>query len=112
MLAGSRHRGLRLKTASGEARRAQGERPQAAGAPVRPGGAASGFWVVGRRRAARLAGGSMTLGFGRAEILSAQANGVTLLIAAGFISYEAIRRLLDPPHVRAGLILAVALAGV
>jgi cobalt-zinc-cadmium efflux system protein len=46
------------------------------------------------------------------EILSAQANGVTLLIVAGFISYEAIRRLFDPPHVRAGLILAVALAGV
>jgi cobalt-zinc-cadmium efflux system protein len=54
----------------------------------------------------------MTFGFKRAEILSAQANGVTLLTLAAFILYEAIRRLSDPPHVRGGLMLAVALAGV
>jgi cobalt-zinc-cadmium efflux system protein len=73
---------------------------------------AIGFSLVALRLASRPAGGSMTFGFRRVEILSAQANGVTLLIVAAFISYEAIRRLFDPPHVRAGLILAVALAGV
>ena len=53
----------------------------------------------------------MTFGFRRLEILSAQANGVTLLVLAAFIVYEAIHRLVDPPDVRAGLVLAVALAG-
>jgi cobalt-zinc-cadmium efflux system protein len=68
--------------------------------------------LVALRLAARPAAGAMTFGFRRVEILSAQANGVTLLILAAFISYEAIRRLFDPPHVRAGLILGVALVGV
>jgi cobalt-zinc-cadmium efflux system protein len=54
----------------------------------------------------------MTFGFKRVEILSAQANGVTLLVLAAFIAYEAIHRLFDPPHVRGGLILIVALVGI
>jgi cobalt-zinc-cadmium efflux system protein len=70
------------------------------------------FSLVALRLAARPAAGAMTFGFRRVEILSAQANGVTLLILAGFIVYEAIRRLFDPLHVHAGLMLAVALAGV
>jgi cobalt-zinc-cadmium efflux system protein len=70
------------------------------------------FSLVALRLAARPAAGAMTFGFRRFEILSAQANGVTLLILAGFITYEAISRLVHPPHVRAGLILAVALLGV
>ncbi len=37
----------------------------------------------------------MTFGFRRVEILSAQANGVTLVILAAFIAYEAIRRLVS-----------------
>ena len=46
----------------------------------------------------------MTYGLGRAEILSAQANGVTLLILGVLIVVDAIRRLVSPPHVdgRAG----------
>jgi cobalt-zinc-cadmium efflux system protein len=72
---------------------------------------AIGFSLVAMRLAARPARGAMTFGFRRLEILSAQANGVTLLVVAGFIVYEAIHRLVDPPHVRAGLVLAVALAG-
>jgi cobalt-zinc-cadmium efflux system protein len=73
---------------------------------------AIGFSLLALRLAARPAGGAMTFGFRRAEILSAQANGVTLLILAGFIAYEAIVRLFSPPHVRGGLMLAVALLGV
>ena len=49
------------------------------------------------RLAARPAKGAMTFGFKRVEILSAQANGVTLLILAAFVAYEAIRRLFHPP---------------
>jgi cobalt-zinc-cadmium efflux system protein len=73
---------------------------------------AIGFSLLAMRLAARPAAGAMTFGFRRVEILSAQANGVTLVILAMFITYEAVRRLFDPPHVRAGLILIVALAGV
>src|SRR5262249_17790489 len=34
------------------------------------------------------------------------------LILATFVTYAAIRRLFDPPHVRGGLVLAVALTGM
>ena len=72
---------------------------------------AIGFSLLAMRLASRPARGAMTFGFRRLEILSAQANGVTLLVVAGFIVYEAIHRLVDPPHVHASLVLAVALAG-
>jgi cobalt-zinc-cadmium efflux system protein len=74
--------------------------------------AAIGFSLFAITLVARPAKGAMTFGFKRAEILSAQANGVTLLILAAFIAYEGIRRLFDPPVVRGWLILAVALVGV
>jgi cobalt-zinc-cadmium efflux system protein len=74
--------------------------------------AAIGFSLVAIGLAARPARGAMTFGFKRVEILSAQANGVTLLILAAFIAYEGIRRLFDPPAVRGWLILIVALVGV
>jgi cobalt-zinc-cadmium efflux system protein len=73
--------------------------------------AAIGFSLLALRMAARPARGAMTFGLGRVEILSAQANGVTLLVLAAFIVYEAITRLFHPPHVHAGPILAVALIG-
>ncbi len=69
------------------------------------------FSLAAIRLAARPARGAMTFGFRRLEILSAQANGVTLLVVAAFIVFEAIHRLVDPPQVRAGLVLAVAAAG-
>jgi cobalt-zinc-cadmium efflux system protein len=74
--------------------------------------AAMGFSLLALTLAARPAKGAMTFGFRRVEILSAQANGVTLLILAAFIAYEAIERLFKPPHVHGWLILAVALIGV
>ncbi len=74
--------------------------------------AAIGLSLLAARLTSRPAKGALTYGFKRVEILSAQANGVTLLILAALITYEAIRRLFDPPHVQAGLILAVALIGV
>src|SRR5579859_2763672 len=74
--------------------------------------AAIGFSLVALSLAARPARGALTFGFSRAEALSAQANGVTLLVLAAFITYEGITRLVHPPKVHAGLMLAVALAGV
>ena len=70
------------------------------------------FSLVALRLAARPAAGAMTFGFRRVEILSAQANGVTLLILAALITYEAVSRLVDPARVHAGPMLAVALGGV
>ncbi len=74
--------------------------------------AAIGLSLLALRLSSRPAGGSMTFGLKRVEIVAAQANGVTLLVLAAFISYEAIRRLFDPPVVRGGLILGIALAGI
>ncbi len=62
--------------------------------------------------ARRPAQGRWTFGFGRVEVLAAQVNGVTLAIVGLWIVYAAIRRLFDPPDVRGGIVLAVALAGV
>jgi cobalt-zinc-cadmium efflux system protein len=74
--------------------------------------AAIGFSLLALRLAARPPSGALTFGLRRVEILSALANGVTLLILAAFIAYEAVRRLFAPPDVRGGLVLAVALAGI
>jgi len=74
--------------------------------------AAIAFSLVAVRLAQRPAKGLMTYGLKRVEILSAQANGVTLCVLACFIAYEAIRRLVDPPVVRGSLVLAIALLGI
>jgi cobalt-zinc-cadmium efflux system protein len=68
--------------------------------------------LAAARLATRPAAGSMTFGLGRAEILSAQANGITLLVLALLIVYEAIRRLVSPPGVHGTTVLAVAIAGI
>ena len=73
---------------------------------------AIGMSLVAARLAARPARGAMTYGLGRAEILSAQANGVTLLVLAALIVYEGVWRVVSPPDVHAWPVLAVALAGV
>ncbi|MHB1834405.1 MAG: cation diffusion facilitator family transporter [Solirubrobacteraceae bacterium] len=72
---------------------------------------AIGLALFAARLARRRPKGAMTYGLGRAEILSAQANGLTLLILACFIVYEAVRRLVHPPTVEASLVLAIGLAG-
>ena len=62
--------------------------------------------------AARPARGNLTFGFRRTEILSAQANGATLLVLAGLIVYGSIRRLISPPDPEGTVILVVALVGL
>jgi cobalt-zinc-cadmium efflux system protein len=74
--------------------------------------AALGVSLAAARLAARPAGGAMTYGLGRAEILSAQANGVTLLILSVVIVADALRRLVSPPDVAGTPVLIVALAGI
>ncbi len=68
--------------------------------------------LVAIRLAKRPARGAMTFGWQRAEILSAQFNGATLLVLGLFIVYEGVRRLIDPPAVEGGAVLAVAIAGI
>lgn len=74
------------------------------------GAIALALWAA--RLAGRPAAGRMTYGWKRAEILSAQANGVTLLVLGAWLAYEAVRRLISPPEVAGGLVLAVALVGI
>ena len=62
--------------------------------------------------AARPPRAGLTYGLKRTEILSGLVNGIALLVVAALVVYEAIRRLLAPPHVDARLVLGVALAGV
>ncbi|HET6869600.1 MAG TPA: cation diffusion facilitator family transporter [Solirubrobacteraceae bacterium] len=74
--------------------------------------AALGISIAAARLATRPAHGAMTYGLGRAEILSAQANGLTLLVLACLIVYAAIVHLVSPPDVSAGLVLIVALVAI
>lgn len=74
--------------------------------------AALGLALFALRIARRPASGSMTYGFGRVEILSAQANGITLVLLGAWIVYEAIRRLIAPPDVHGAIVVVVALVGI
>jgi cobalt-zinc-cadmium efflux system protein len=68
------------------------------------------LWAI--RLAARPAAGAWTFGWKRAEILSAAGNGITLLVVAGIVTVEAITRLIHPPQVDGGPVVAVATAGI
>jgi cobalt-zinc-cadmium efflux system protein len=68
--------------------------------------------LVVLRLAAQPARGNRTFGLRRSEILSAQANGATLLVLACLIVYGAARRLVSPPDASGGVILVVALVGI
>ena len=67
--------------------------------------------LVAVRLAARPPSRRYTFGLGRAEILSAQANGATLLVLAGVLAFEAIRRLFEPADVEGGLVIVVGALG-
>ncbi|MCR8579359.1 cation diffusion facilitator family transporter [Streptomyces sp. Isolate_219] len=68
--------------------------------------------LIAMRLAARPARGGYTYGLKRAEILSAQANGITLLLLSVWLAYEAVERLISPPKVTGGLVLVTALSGI
>jgi cobalt-zinc-cadmium efflux system protein len=73
--------------------------------------AALGLGVWAARLALRPPRGGLTFGLRRAEILSAQANGLTLLVLGLLIVVEGARRLSSPPDVEAPLVVVTALAG-
>jgi cobalt-zinc-cadmium efflux system protein len=68
------------------------------------------LWAI--TLAARPPSGKWTYGWKRAEILSAAANGITLLVVAGIVTAEAIGRLIHPPTVEGGVVIIVAAAGI
>ena len=68
--------------------------------------------LIAIRLSARPARGDYTFGLKRAEILSAQANGITLLLLAAYFIFEGIRRLIDPGAVEGLLVFVTALVGI
>jgi cobalt-zinc-cadmium efflux system protein len=74
--------------------------------------AAIALALVAIRLSARPPAGGFTYGLKRVEILSAQANGITLLLLGAYFVYESIHRLLNPPEVDGGLVLGTALVGI
>lgn len=65
------------------------------------------FWLAGQS-ATRV----HSFGFKRAEVLSALANGVTLVVISIWIFIEAARRFSKPPEILGGWMLAVAVVGL
>jgi cobalt-zinc-cadmium efflux system protein len=74
--------------------------------------AAIALVLITAKLAARPPVGGYTYGLKRAEILSAQANGITLVLLAAWLGYSAIRRLVTPLPVAGGTMIIVALIGV
>jgi cobalt-zinc-cadmium efflux system protein len=68
------------------------------------------LWAA--RLAERPAAGAWTFGWKRAEILSAAGNGITLLVVSGVVTVEAVTRLVRPPGVEGGPVVAVAAVGI
>ena len=71
-----------------------------------------GLALVAMRLAKRPASGSFTFGLKRVEILSAQANGLTLVLLAAWFAVEAMLRLIDPPVVEGKLVTVIAVIGI
>ena len=72
---------------------------------------AIGLALAAVKLADRPPDGRFTFGLKRTEILSAQVNGAALLVLAGVIGFEAVRRIGSPVEVEGGFVIAVGLAG-
>jgi cobalt-zinc-cadmium efflux system protein len=64
-------------------------------------------WLAGRTTSAR-----RTYGFGKATVLAALANALTLVLATGAIASEAMRRIAEPQAIRPDIVIIAATAGV
>lgn len=62
--------------------------------------------------ATRPATPSKTYGYHRVEIMAALANGILLALVSAYIFYEAYQRFLEPPTVRAPIMLLIASIGL
>ncbi|HAV49056.1 MAG TPA: cation transporter, partial [Brevundimonas sp.] len=56
----------------------------------------------------RQARGSLTYGYRKGTVLAALANALLLILACGWIGWEAVQRFLDPQPVASGIIMVVA----
>ena len=74
--------------------------------------AAIALALVTTRLAAHPPRGGFTYGLKRAEILSAQINGLTFVALVVYFGYEGVHRLIEPPEVNGLFVLVTALAGV
>jgi cobalt-zinc-cadmium efflux system protein len=68
--------------------------------------------VLAARLARRPAVGHWTFGLARAEVLSALFNGATLLVVAVIVTFEAIRRLVNPVAVTGATLIVVSVIGL
>lgn len=57
-------------------------------------------------------GSRRTFGYHRTEIFAAAANGLILLVLAGWVTYTAIRRFGDTPEIDGGLMIAAGAIGL
>jgi len=64
------------------------------------------------RVSARPADERHTFGYHRVEVLAALANGVTLILVAGYILWEAVQRWIDPEPVKSVPMLVIAVVGL
>ncbi|KAJ1684623.1 hypothetical protein LUZ63_020378 [Rhynchospora breviuscula] len=62
--------------------------------------------------ATRPANDQRTFGYHRAEILAGLVNALLLVAVFGYVAYEGVSRLVDPPPVQSGLMLAFAAVGL
>jgi cobalt-zinc-cadmium efflux system protein len=69
--------------------------------------ALAAIWIAARPRSR-----DRTFGLYRLEIFAAAANALLLLGIAAFILYEALQRLAEPPEVRSGIVIVVALVAL
>lgn len=74
--------------------------------------AALGMSWIALRVGKRPADTVRSYGYRRIEVLVAFVNGCTLLVIAGWIVFEAVRRIAAPAPVLGGTMLAVAIAGL
>lgn len=74
--------------------------------------AAIGLSLVAIWFGSRPAPAEKTYGYYRIEILAAFANGVSLVVLALFIVWEAVERLTAPPTVASGEMMAIAVGGL
>ncbi|MBS0470917.1 MAG: cation transporter [Proteobacteria bacterium] len=74
--------------------------------------AALGMSWAAIRVGKRPADSGQSYGYKRLEVLVAFVNGCALFVVAGWIVFEAARRIASPVHVLGGTMLAVAIAGL
>ena len=74
--------------------------------------AALGLSFVAILLGTRKATGEKSFGYRRFEILAAAVNGITLIVIAAVIMFEAVRRFMAPPEVQSTGMLVIAVLGL